>query len=293
MTPKRHVSAVTATTLRSRPRNRWHQSYCSQPLAASQAKPAASTLARFATGAITSAARPTACGAWSGVGLIRLLAQTPPQARRVTNTASHNLLSRRQISPPYTAPRVTRCHLHTSLWLIGLLAQLTDSALQENIASTTAADSLGQQVQAPSPGGRIMAVLKRCSARSACAGSAPCQLDRPPPVRHRHICRCHTPPWRYTVPVTVCDAKAELLLRCHPRAAVAPAPALAGARQNDRADLIAYQSPCIRYWPGRSGKPSSRRDRRRHPRQQPAGTPRSPEQPLSIGRFSGSDGAPP
>ena len=175
------------------PRNRWHQQYCSQP-ACQQASKAASQ-ARWRVSPkgrdyFHGSANLLRVQAWRKArpGYWQKPRQTP---RALQEDCPHDCTHDcppQVLVPPADKPTLSQRALQDviltqGLVLTGLIAHLTDCALQENIASATRRlIALGQQVQGPSgerqthAGDQTSAVPARLA-----ASPLPVQLDRPPP----------------------------------------------------------------------------------------------------------------
>ena len=186
MTPKRRRKCLHCRQLYDPdPRNRWHQSYCSQPACRQASKTASQRRWR---------ASPEGRDYFRGsANLLRVQAwrRVHPgywRKPRQTSRALQELYTPQAIVPPADEPTLNPRALQDviltqGLMLTGLLAQLTGCALQENIASTTRQlILLGQQLQGPSGGRQKHASHQTSAVPPAIAASAlPVQLDRSPP----------------------------------------------------------------------------------------------------------------
>ena len=186
MTPKRRRKCRNCGQLyEPDPRNCWHQGYCSQPACRQASKAASQQRWR---------ASPKGRDYFRGsANLLRVQAwrKAHPgywRRRHKTPRALQDHCPPQSLVPPADKPSLNPRALQDviltqGLMLTGLLAQLTGSALQENIASTTRRlIALGQQVQGPSSGRQNHGRGQTSALPAAIAASpAPVQLDRPPP----------------------------------------------------------------------------------------------------------------
>ena len=167
------------------PRNRYHQKYCGQP-ACRQASKAASQQRWRASPQGRDYFRGTA-------NILRVQAwrKAHPgywrRRRRKSGALQDHCVAQRLVPPAdkcLSGPGALQdVILAQGLALTGLLAQLTGSALQENIASTThRLIRLGRQIQGPGSRRPVDGSEQACSAfGSIAARAASVQLDRPSP----------------------------------------------------------------------------------------------------------------
>ena len=167
------------------PRNRYHQRYCRQPACRRASQAASQRRWRAA---------PKGRDYFRGPAnrlRVRLWRAAHPgywRRRRQKSRALQDLCRPQVLVPPedtfpLAASALQDVILTQGLALTGLVAQLTGSALQEHIASTThRLIRLGRQIQGPSnqrPADGRDQTRPVPGATAACA--APVQLDRPPP----------------------------------------------------------------------------------------------------------------
>ena len=166
------------------PRNRYHQKYCSQPACRQASKAASQRRWR---------ASPKGRDYFRGSAnrqRVKAWQRAHPGYWRNRRKKSGALQDhcRAQVLLPAgdkvtLTPRALQDLLHTQgLALTGLVAQLTGSALQDHIVSTThRLIRLGRQIQGPDNRSPVDARVQACSVSgptTACAAAV--QLDRPP-----------------------------------------------------------------------------------------------------------------
>jgi len=166
------------------PRSRWHQRYCSEPACRQASKAVSQDLWRTS---------PKGRDYFRGVAnvlRVQLWRQAHPgywKTRRPKAGALQDHCATQVLVPPEDKstlnPRALQDLLVTQgLTLTGLVAQLTGSALQENIALTTQRlILLGQQIRGPSHGRQTHGGIQTGVVPGAVtAGPGAIQLARPP-----------------------------------------------------------------------------------------------------------------
>ena len=184
MTPRRRRKCRNCGQLYDPdPRNRWHQSYCSQPACRQASKVASQRRWRVSPKGLDyfrGSANLLRVQAWRKAhpGYWRRQRQTP-------RALQDHCLPQSLVPPadkPSLNPRALQDVILTQgLTLLGLVAHLTGGALQENIASTTRRlILLGQQIQGPHSQRRKYAGDQASVVPTAIAASPiAVQLDRP------------------------------------------------------------------------------------------------------------------